>query len=153
MKRLLAVALALVVSSPALAFAGGATNAALGLGAFAVFNQILSGVGIFGGLAGAPAVAAPVVVALPAPVVYAPPPVVVAPPPVVYAPPAVVYAPPAPVVYAAPAPVFVRPAPVFVRPGPVVIGPRGYYAAPVYRHGPHPVPVARGWCQSKHGRC
>src|SRR5262245_45256849 len=139
MKRLLAAALALVVSSPALAFAGGATNAALGLGAFAVFNQILSGVGIFGGLAGAPAVAAPVVVAPPAPVVYAPP--------------SVVYAPPALVVYASPAPVFVRPAPVFVRPGPVVIGPRGYYAAPVYRHGPHPVPVARGWCQSKHGRC
>src|SRR5262245_15298833 len=124
MKRLLAAALALVVSSPALAFAGGATNAALGLGAFAVFNQILSGVGIFGGLAGAPAVAAPVVVAPPAPVVYAPPPVVVAPPPVVYAPPpvvyappSVVYAPPALVVYASPAPVFVRPAPVFVRPG------------------------------------
>jgi hypothetical protein len=139
MKKLLAVALALVVSIPVLAFAGGATNAALGLGAFAVFNQMLSGVGIFGGLSGAPAVAAPVVVAPPAPVVYAPPPVVYAPPPVVYAPPPVVYAPPAPVVY--------------VRPAPVVVVPRGYYAAPIYRHGPHSVPVARGWCQAKHGRC
>lgn len=153
MKKLLAVALALVVWSPALAFAGGATNAALGLGAFAVFNQMLSGVGIFGGLSGGSAVAAPVVVAPPAPVVYAPPPVVVAPPPVVYAPPAVVYAPPAPVVYVTPAPVVVRPAPVFVRPAPVVVAPRGYYAAPVYRHAPRPVPVARGWCQAKHGRC
>src|SRR5262245_3925376 len=125
MKKYLAVALALVVLSPALAFAGGSANAALALGAFAVFNQMLSGVGLFGGLVGAPTVAAPVVVGPPAPVVYAPPPVVVAPPPVVYAPPPVVYAPPAPVV---------------VRPAPVVVAPRGYYAAAAYRRAPHPVP-------------
>jgi len=30
------------------AFAGSSTDAALGLGAFAVFNQILSGTGVFG---------------------------------------------------------------------------------------------------------
>jgi len=103
---------------PGAAFAGSSTDAALGLGAFAVFNQILGGVGIFG---------RPAVVAAPAPVVYAPAPVVYAPPPPVYvAPPPVVYAPAPPVVYApaprvvyAPAPpVFVRPTPVFVRPVP-----------------------------------
>ena len=53
MKKLLAVALVLIVLSPALAFAGSSTDAALGLGAFAVFNQILSGTGIFGGSSGA----------------------------------------------------------------------------------------------------
>ena len=69
--------------------AGGATNAALGLGAFAVFNQLVRGETIFHGV-GQPAV--PVVVQQPV-VVAAPPPVVVPPPPVVYV------APPAPVVY------------------------------------------------------
>ena len=53
MKKLLAVALVLIVLSPALAFAGSSTDAALGLSAFAVFNQILSGTGIFGGFSGA----------------------------------------------------------------------------------------------------
>ena len=48
MKKLLAVALVLIVLSPALAFAGSSTDAALALGAFAVFNQILSGTGVFG---------------------------------------------------------------------------------------------------------
>ncbi len=66
MKKLLAVALGLTVLSPALAFAGASTNAALGLGAFAVFNQILSGTGIFGGFGG-PAVGAPVVYTPPLP--------------------------------------------------------------------------------------
>jgi hypothetical protein len=132
MKKLLAVALVLIVLSPALAFAGSSTDAALGLSAFAVFNQILSGTGIFGGLLGRQAV------------VVAPPP-----PVAIYEPEPVVYAPPPPVVV-------VRPAPVFVPSGGYY--PRGgYYApAPVYRHAPRPVPVARGWCSPghmNHGRC
>jgi hypothetical protein len=137
MKKLLAVALAILILGPTLAFAGSSTDAALGLGAFAVMNQILSGTGIFGGLLGGPAVAAPVVVATPPPVIVTPPPVIVAPPP------QVIYAPPPPVIYA----------------------PQAYYApARVYRHGyyaparvyPHRVPAARGWCppgHMKHGRC
>jgi len=89
MKRLaLAATVAGLLLLPGIARAGAATDAALGLGAFAVFNQILSGTGVFGGV---PAVAAP------APV---------------YAPPAPVYAPPAPV-YAAPAPVYVAPPPAY----------------------------------------
>jgi uncharacterized membrane protein len=95
-------ALSFVVCQPA--FAGSSTDAALGLGAFAVFNQL------FGGFA-----AAPVIVAQP-PVVYAPP------PPVVYAPPPVVYAPP-PVAYYPP-----PPPPVIVYPGGYAYaGPRYYY--------------------------
>jgi hypothetical protein len=114
MKKLMAAVLAVVLLSPAVAFAGSAaTNAALGLGAFAVFNQILGGVGLFGGPAP--------VYAAPAPV-YAPPPVAYAPPPVVYVPP-VVYAPPAVVVAA----------PVVVR-RPVVVRPHHVY--PVYGHRP-----------------
>ena len=114
MKKLVGgLAIAVAMLLPGAAFAGSSTDAALGLGAFAVFNQILGGVGIFG--RPAPVVAAP------APVVYAPAPVVYAPPPPYYvAPqPRVVYAPAPPVVVYAPAPpVFVRPAPVFVRPVP-----------------------------------
>jgi hypothetical protein len=110
MKKLVGgLAIAVAMLLPGAAFAGGSTDAALGLGAFAVFNQILGGVGIFG---------RPAVVAAPAPVVYVPPPVVYAPPPVYVAPPPVVYA-PVPPVFVRPAPVFVRPAPVFVRPVPV----------------------------------
>ena len=144
MKKLLAVALVLIVLSPALAFAGSSTDAALGLGAFAVFNQILSGTGIFGGVLGRQAV-----------VVAPPPPVTIYEPVPVYQP-APIYQ-PAPVVYAPPPPVVVvRPAPVFVpRGGYYSSG--GYYApAPIYRHAPRPVPVARGWCPPghvKHGRC
>ena len=138
MKKLLAVAMVLIVLSPALAFAGSSTDAALGLGAFAVFNQILSGTGIFGGLIGRQEV-----------VVAPPPPVVYAPPPPIYQPAPVVYAPPPPVVV-------VRPAPIFVPSGGYYSS-GGYYApAPVYRHAPRPVPVARGWCpsgQMRHGRC
>jgi len=89
MKKLMALALAVVLLSPAMAFAGGATNAALGLGAFAVFNQILGGVGVFGGAPYAYAAAAPVYAA-PAPVYVAPPPVYVAPAPVYVAPPVIV---------------------------------------------------------------
>jgi hypothetical protein len=126
MKKLMALVLLLVVLlSPALAFAGSATDAALGLGAFAVLNQILGGVGIFGAFA------------RPAPVYAAPAPAYVAPPPVVLA--------PAPRVVVVPAPVYVAPAPVVVRP-PVIVQPRvivrphrpvpGYHARPVvvYRH-------------------
>jgi len=146
MKKLLAVAMVLIVLSPALAFAGSSTDAALGLSAFAVFNQILSGTGIFGGVSGRQAV----VVAPPPPVViYQPEPVVYAPPPPIYQPEPVIYAPPPPVVV-------VRPVPVFVPSGAYYPG-GGYYApAPVYRHAPRPVPVARGWCSPghmNHGRC
>jgi len=119
-KKLLALAVVLGLLTPTLAFAGSSTDAALGLGAFAVFNQILAGTGIFGGLYGAPVVAAP------APVVYAPPPpVVVAPAPVIVAPPPVVYA---------PAPVVVAPAP-------------RYYYGPtrVYHVQQRTVHAAPGW--------
>jgi len=85
MKKVIALVLAAAVFAPTLAFAGASTDAALGLGAFAVFNQILGGVGIF----------------------HRGP--VVASPPVVYAPPAPVYA-PAPRVIVKPYPVYV-PAP------------------------------------------
>ena len=47
MKNLIALVLAVAVFAPTLAFAGASTDAALGLGAFAVFNQILGGVGVF----------------------------------------------------------------------------------------------------------
>jgi hypothetical protein len=122
MKRLAAVALVTVILLPGVAFAGSSTDAALGLGAFAIFNQILGGVGVFGRPA--------VVVAAP-PVVYAPA------PPVVYAPaPPVVYAPPPPVVYGPPAVVYAPRQPVYIAPRPVY-GYRQY----AYRHG---------W--DKHGR-
>ena len=128
MRTLLAVALILVLLSPALAIAGSSTDAALALGAFAVFNQILSGTGVFGGFPARPVAAAPVV--------YAPaPPVVVAPPP------RVIVAPPPPV--------------VVVPPAPVVVAPGYYYAAPRAYRAPRHV-VARGWCPPghlKHGRC
>jgi len=128
MKR--SVIIAFVVATLSLtaaetAFAGSSTDAALGLGAFAVFNQILGGVGVFG--------AQPTVVA-PAPVVVAPAPVVVAPPPpVVYAPPRVIYAPP-PVVYTPPPVAYYPPPP----PQPVVVYPNGYaYGAPRYYYRSH----------------
>lgn len=133
MKKIVAALTVLAVLTPALAFAGGSTDAALGLGAFAVFNQIISGTGIFGGLLGTPAVAAP------PPVVYAPP------PPVVYA--------PAPVVYAPPPPVIVAPRPVVVAPYYGGYHPPHPRYVPVYRPGPHNGPR---WCppgHAKHGRC
>lgn len=111
MKRLVAAA-ALVgtLAVPGLAKADSATDAALGLGAFAVVNQIFSGTGIFGG--GRTVVVEREVVVAPPPVIYAPP------PPIVYAPPprpVVVYSPPPLVVYGAPAVVY-APAPVYVAP-------------------------------------
>jgi len=125
MKKMIGLVLAVVLLSPALAFANGATNAALGLGAFAVFNQILGGVGIFGG--------APAVVAAPAPVFVAPAPV--------YAAPVPVYVAPAPVVVAPP-PVFV-PRPVVVARPPVVVRPVPVFHRHVVRYAP--APYYRGW--------
>ncbi len=133
MKKLIALVLAAAVFAPTLAFAGASTDAALGLGAFAVFNQILGGVGIF---QRGPVVApAPVVVA-PPPVVYAPPPVYVAPSPrYVPAPRVVVKA--YPVYVPAPRPVVVHPKPAFCPPGHARKG--WCYGGPVYP-APHP-----GW--------
>jgi hypothetical protein len=105
MKKLIALVLAVAVFAPTLAFAGASTDAALGLGAFAVFNQILGGVGVFHR---GPVVApAPVVVARPAPV-YVPAPVVVAPR---------VVARPYPIYVPAPRPVVVHERAVFCPPG------------------------------------
>lgn len=94
-----AVALIGSLAVPGFAKADSSTDAALGLGAFAVFNQFLSGTGVFGGRT----------VVVERPVVYAPP------PPVVYAPapgPVVVYPAPPAVVYRAPGVVY-APAPVY----------------------------------------
>ncbi len=110
MKKLIALVLAVAVFTPTLAFAGASTDAALGLGAFAVFNQILGGVGIFHR---GPLVAPAPVVVVPAPVVVAPAPV---PAPVVIAPPRVVVS-PAPVYVPAPRPVVVHERPAFCPPG------------------------------------
>ena len=137
MKKLIALVLAAAVLMPGLAFAGASTDAALGLGAFAVFNQILGGVGIFHR---GPVMAAP-------PVVYAPP------PPAYYAPSPPVYYAPSPRAYV-PAPrVIARPYPVYVpAPRHVVVHGRPAFCSPgharkgwcdggaTYRPGPHP-----GW--------
>lgn len=109
MKKLIALVLAAAVLMPGLAFAGASTDAALGLGAFAVFNQILGGVGIFHR---GPVVAAPPVVYAPPPVYYAPPP-----PPRVYAPAPRVIVRPHPVYAPAPRHVVVHPRPAFCPPG------------------------------------
>ncbi len=73
MRTLIAVVLAAAVLMPAAAFAGSSTDAALGLGAFAVFNQMLGGVGVFQRYQAPPA---PVYV-VPGPAYYAPAPVVI----------------------------------------------------------------------------
>jgi hypothetical protein len=127
MKKLIALVLAVAVFAPTLAFAGASTDAALGLGAFAVFNQFLGGVGIFHR---GPVVApAPVVVARPVPV-YVPAPVVVAPPPPVVVP-----------------RVVARPYPLYVpAPRPVVVRERGFCPPGHLRHGwCYPAPVHPGW--------
>jgi hypothetical protein len=78
---LLAMASSGVAAAPAMA--GSSTDAALALGAFAVFNQFLTGQTIFQhGFSSRPVIVQP-----PPTVIYAPPP---PPPPVVYAPPPVV---------------------------------------------------------------
>jgi hypothetical protein len=81
MKKAIVGASLLALLVPGAAFAGSATDAALGLGAFAVFNQIISGTGIFGVV---PASRPLVVPAPPPPLapMIAPAPVV-APPPVI----------------------------------------------------------------------
>jgi hypothetical protein len=99
MKRLILVAMIAVLLLPGVALAGSSTDAALALGAFAVFNQVISGTGVF---AGTPAVAAP------APVYYPPQPVYYPPQPVYYPPQPVYVAPPPPPVAYYPAPVIYR---------------------------------------------
>src|SRR5688572_27708549 len=90
---LIVVATSFGISQPA--FAGSSTDAALGLGAFAVFNQFLLGQTIFHQGLGANHVVRERVVVQQAPtVIYEPPPVVYHVPP-----PAVVYAPPPVIVY------------------------------------------------------
>jgi hypothetical protein len=127
MKKLIALVLAVAVFAPTLAFASASTDAALGLGAFAVFNQFLGGVGIFH--RGPVLAPAPVVVARPAPV-YVPAPVVVAPPPPVVVPRFVA-----------------RPYPLYVpAPRPVVVRERGFCPPGHLRHGwCYPAPVHPGW--------
>ena len=137
MKRVVVVAALIgTLALPSLARAGSSTDAALGLGAFAVFNQILSGTGIFGG--GRPVVIERPVVVAPPPVVYAPPVPVYAPPAYGYAPPAPVYAPPPAVVYRTP------PAVVYQAPPRVYAPPRYGYYAPVEKHG--------HWKRAKYGK-
>jgi hypothetical protein len=110
--------------------AGGATDAALGLGAFAVFNQFVRGETVFHGFFPP---AAPVVVQQPV-IVAPPPPVVVVPGPPVYV------APPAPVVYYAVPPIGYgyRPAPVYYAPKRV---PPAYYK----KISPHWRKHYQGW--------
>lgn len=131
MKKLIALVLAAAVFAPTLAFAGASTDAALGLGAFAVFNQILGGVGIFG--RGPVVVAAPPVVVAPPPppVVYAPAPVVVVPHPPRYVPAPRVVVKPYPVYVPAPRRVVVR-EPAFCPPGHAKKG--WCYPAPAWRY-------------------
>lgn len=91
MKTVAVLVLVALLLLPGVALADSATDAALGLGAFAVFNQIISGTGIFGGLGAHPVVVAPAPVVVAPPPVYAPRPVVVVPPPM-HVHPAPVYA-------------------------------------------------------------
>ncbi|MGH2398954.1 MAG: hypothetical protein ACRDF6_03840, partial [bacterium] len=96
---ILALASAALLAVPGPARAGGSTDAALALGAFAVLNQLVRGDTILHDVFRPQRVVVqqPPVVVQPPPVIYAPP------PPVVYAPPPVVYYQyPAAVVYNAP---------------------------------------------------
>jgi len=104
MKKLTILALLAALLGPAAAFAGPSTDAALGLGAFAVFNQIIAGTGVFGVFA--PPVPRPVI--LPAPPPPVAPPVIVQEYRPVYVQPPVYYAPPVHRVYHAPARVIVK---------------------------------------------
>jgi hypothetical protein len=85
----------LAVAVPPSVFAGSATDAALGLGAFAVFNQLLTGQTIFQRSFGPQYVPQEtVIVQQPPAVIYAPPPqVIYAPPPMVLYPGGYAYAP------------------------------------------------------------
>ncbi len=116
MKRAVTVIALLVLAAgsflviPEQASAGSSTDAALALGAFAVFNQIARGETIFNSspyvVRQTVVVEQPVVIQQPPAVIYTPPPAVVyGPPPVIYvpAPPPTVYYVPAPTpVYAYP---------------------------------------------------
>lgn len=118
MKRLAAgLIVAILLSLPGAVWAGSSTDAALALGSFAVFNQIIGGTGIFAGLAPAP----------PQPVYYSPPPPV--------------YVVPPPPVYVVPRPVYVAPRPVYVAPRPVIVyrSPAPFYkhTHPGFKHGGH----------------
>lgn len=97
MKKLgcaVAMLAAVAFTAPVPASAGASTDAALALGAFAVFNQLARGETVLHDAFG---------YRTPPPqVIYAPPPVVYAPAPVVYAPPPAVIYVPRPVYYAAP---------------------------------------------------
>ena len=104
MKRLTILALLVALLVPGAAFAGPSTDAALGLGAFAVFNQIIAGTGVFGVFA--PPARRPVI--LPAPPPPVAPPVIVQEYRPVYVRPPVYYAPPVHRVYHAPARVIVK---------------------------------------------
>jgi hypothetical protein len=110
MKKAIVFASFLALLIPGVAFAGPSTDAALGLGAFAVFNQIISGTGVFSAFV-PPPVPRPVYV--PAP----PPPVIVQEYRPVYVQPPVYYAPPVHRVYHAPARVIVIEKRVVVPPG------------------------------------
>jgi hypothetical protein len=124
-----ALIVAMLPLLPATAWAGASTDAALGLGAFAVFNQIIGGTGIFAGLGHAqPVYAAPA------------PPVYVAPPPV-YVVPRPVYVAPRPV-YVAPRRMYVAPRPVYVTPRPVIVYRDGHGHG---RHGGF-----KHWKQDRH---
>jgi hypothetical protein len=126
MKKLIALVIAAAVLMPGLASAGASTDAALGLGAFAVFNQILGGVGIFHR---GPVVAAPSLVYAP------PPPVYYAPPPRAYVPAPRVIARPYPVYVPAPRHVLLHPRPVYCPPGLARNG--ACYGGPAYQPGAH----------------
>src|SRR5713226_4459313 len=123
---LLGLAAGSFLAIPEQARAGSSTDAALALGAFAVFNQIVRGETIFNG---SPHVVRETVVVVEQPVVVQQP-VIVQQPAVVYAPPApaVVYAPgPPPAVVYAPAP-----PPVIVYPSNGYYYPRYGYVVPGY---------------------
>ena len=121
MKKAIVLA-SLLALIPGAAFAGSSTDAALGLGAFAVFNQMIAGTGIFGVFA--PPVPRAVVVQPPVAPVLVPAPVIVPPPvivheyrPVYVQPPVYYYAPPVHRVYHAPARTVVIEKRVVVPPG------------------------------------
>ena len=128
MRRMAAVVMIAMLLLPGLALAGSSTDAALGLGAFAVFNQIISGTGIFGHSERA-VVTRPTVIERQV-FVAPPPPVVVAPQPVV--------------VYQTPTPVYYTPAPVYYQ--------TYVQYVPVQHYGPaQPSRCPPG--HAKHGRC
>ena len=114
---LLVLAAGFFVVMPRQASAGASTDAALALGAFAVFNQIVNGV------YGAPHVVRETVVVQQPAVVYAPPP----PPPVV------IYAPPPPVMVYPPS-VYYYQSYGYVQPGYGYATPGYYWVYRKHRH-------------------